>query len=256
MRSNISTTFTFRQGGLALRSIVAGCTLLSLGTAGAHQAWLEQNAKEATLYFGEFGENLRETSPGLLDKFVQPVAQKISAKGNAPLAVAKSANGFPISGRAAKGESIVAEEPGYPVSERKDGDKVTRSIYVPAARLVTDFSQQAPVLTLDLVPTGQPVKGAVEVQAFYKGQPLPKAKVVIVTSAGWSQEHRTDAQGKLTAALPWKGTYVLELTHNDTTGGERNAEKYHRASYVTSLTLPQTAGLGALPASPPATPNK
>ncbi len=242
--------------GLNFRAAAIACALMSLGTAGAHQVWLEQDGKEAKLYFGEFGENLRETSPGLLDKFIAPVAQKISAAGNAPLNVGKSSNGFPIAGRAAKGESLVAEEPGYPVSERKDGEKITRSIYVPAARLVTDFSKQAPVLTLDLVPTGQLLKGAVEVQAFYKGQPLPKAKIVVVTSAGWSQEHRTDEQGKLTTQLPWEGPYVLELTHNDNTGGERGAEKYNRASYVTSLTLAQPAGIHALPASPPAIPNK
>lgn len=242
--------------GLNLRTAAVACALMYLGSAGAHQVWIEQDAREARLYFGEFGDNLRETSPGLLDKFIQPVAQKVSARGNTPLTVGKSTNGFPISGRASKGESLIAEEPGYPVSERKDGDKVTRSIYVPAARLVTDLSKQAPALTLDLVPTGELLKGAVEVQAFYKGQPLPKAKVVVVTSAGWSQEHRTDEQGKLTAKLPWKGTYVLELTHNDNSGGERNTEKYNRASYVTSLTLAQPAGINALPASPPATPNK
>ncbi len=56
--------------------------------------------------------------------------------------------------------------------------------------------------------------------------------------------------------LPWQGTYVLELSHADATGGERGAEKYDRANYVTSLTLEQASGLAALPAPALATPNK
>lgn len=239
------------------KTIAAISSLLLLGTAAqAHQVWLEQDGKEAKLYFGEFGENLRETSPGLLDKFVKPTGQKLSSKGSEPLALSKTANGFALAGRAARGESLVAEEATYPISERKQGDKVIRSLYQPAARLVTDYAQQQPRLTLDLVPTGQGKDGRVEVQAFYKTQALGKAKVMLVTPSGWAQEHHTDEQGKLTVNLPWQGTYVLELSHTDATAGERGAEKYDRASYVTSLTLEQATGLPALPAHEASPPNK
>ncbi|WP_374608613.1 DUF4198 domain-containing protein [Diaphorobacter nitroreducens] len=226
-------------------------------TAQAHHVWIEQDTKGATLYFGEFGDNLREASPGLLDKFVSPTAQHLSARGERALTPARNASGFALGIRAAKGESIVAEETTYPISENKQGDKVTRSLYQPAARLVTDFSAQKPRLTLDLVPTGKSGKDGVEFQAFYKGQPLPKAKVELVNSSGWAQGHETDAEGKVIARLPWKGTYVLELSHRDTTGGERTGgEKWERASYVTSLTVLQSTGLAALPVPPAAAPNK
>ena len=239
------------------KTIAAISSLLLLGSAAqAHQVWLEQDGKEAKLYFGEFGENLRETSPGLLDKFVKPTGQKISSKGSESLALSKTTNGFALAGRAARGESLVAEEATYPVSERKQGDKVTRSLYQPAARLVTDHAQQQAVLMLDLVPTGKGKDGRVEVQVFYKSQPLPKAKVLVVTASGWAQEHHTDAEGKLSLNLPWAGTYVLELSHADATGGERAGEKYDRANYVTSLTLEQSAGLAALPAHEASPPNK
>jgi hypothetical protein len=226
--------------------------------AQAHQVWIEQDARGAKLYFGEFGDNLREASPGLLDKFGAPVAQKLTAKGAEPLTPAKAADGFAIPARAARGESITAEDPAYPSFEVKQGDKVSRGLYVPAARLVADHGRQEPRLTLDLVPTGQGGrgKGDVELQAFYKGQPLAKAKVVVVTASGWSRELRTDAAGKLTVNLPWKGTYVLELSHTDTAGGERGTEAWSRASFVTSLTLPQPQGLPALPAAPAAKPNE
>jgi uncharacterized GH25 family protein len=238
------------------RTLIALAIAAATFATHAHQVWLEQDAQGAKLYFGEFGENLREASPGLLDKFVKPVGQKLSARGAEPLQVNKTANGFALAGRAARGESLVAEEPAYPISERKQGDKLTRSLYVPAARLVTDLAKQDPKLTLDLVPTGQNTQGGAELQAFYKGQPLAKAKVAVVTASGWAQEHHTDEAGKLNVSLPWQGTYVLELSHTDTAGGERGAEKWDRGAYVTSLTLVQGEGLAALPAAPAAPPNK
>ncbi len=226
-----------------------------LGSAHAHHAWIEQDAAGATFFFGEFGENLRETSPGLLDKFVAPTGRHITAAGAKPLALTKSPRGFALPARAAQGESLVAEENTYPSFERKDGGKTTRGIYVPAARLVAGFAAQAPVLTLDLVPTGQTGSDGVTLQAFYEGKPLPKAKVSLVTAAGWGREYAADEQGKFQVSLPWAGTYVLEVKH---TGGpgERAGEKYERASYVTSLTLMQPTGIAALPSPPPATPNK
>lgn len=242
-----------RNTAPAFRHLALIASLL-LGSAQAHQVWLEPEAQGAKLYFGEFGENLRETSPGRLDKFVQPVAHKLTAKSSEALQATKSTNGFALPARVGKGEALVAEEPAYPLTERKDGDKTVRSLYVPAARLVGDFSQQEPRLTLDLVPTGEHGKDSVQVQAFYKGQPLPKARIAIVTASGWAQEQHADAQGKLTVPLPWKGRYVLEVKHADG-AGERGTEKYDKASYVTSLTLTQAHGLAALPASPATTPS-
>ena len=239
----------------SLRAIALVSSLLMLGTVQAHHVWIEQNAQGAQLFFGEFGENMREVSPGLLDKFGGPVAQRISAKGSEALQVSKTAAGFGLSARAGKGESLIAEDPAYPSFEIK-GDKPGRGIYVPAARLVTDLNKQEPKLTLDLVPTGVSGKDGAEFQAFYKGQPLPKAKVMVITPSGWAQEHHTDAQGKISASLPWSGTYVLEMSHADRTAGERAGEKYDRASYVTSLTISQPGGLKALPAPAAAAPSK
>ncbi|MET0334452.1 MAG: DUF4198 domain-containing protein [Rhizobacter sp.] len=225
--------------------------------AQAHHVWIEQDAQGAKLYFGEFGENMREASPGLLDKFPGPVATRVTADGDSKPAVTKTANGFAIAGRAGKGESIVAEEAGYASYPQKDGDKTIRGIYVPAARLVADFAKQAPKLTLDIVPTGKAGDEGVEFQVVFKGKPLPKAKIEVINTLGWNQEHRSDDNGLFTVKLPWQGTYVLELQHRDNAGGERaSGEKYDRASYVTSLTVLQPSGLPTLPVPPVAAPSK
>jgi len=236
-------------------SLLAAALLLA-GQAQAHHVWIEQDSAGAKLYFGEFGDNLREASPGLLDRFVQPSAQRLAGAKSQPLGVSKTANGFALSAAPGKGESLIATDLRHAIRERKEGDKTTRTLWTPGARLATDFGKQDPRLTLDLVPTGKFSLDSVELQLFYKGQPLPRTKVEVMTAAGWGQNRSTDEQGKLTVSLPWRGTYVLEVRHNDNTAGTRGDDKYDVASFVTSLTLVQGEGLSALPAPPAPTPNK
>ena len=242
---------------------VVGALFASLNaSAFAHQIWLEQaparGARPVTahLYFGEYGGNLREASPGLLDKFVKPSALRIAGSAVEPLVLVKQGGAFDLSAGAAIGQSLVAEDAGYPISERKNGEQTVRSLYHPAARLITDWKAREPLLKLDLVPTGQRHADGHELKAFFNGKPLVKAKVALVTAAGWAQELQTSDDGSFRVALPWRGTYVLELSHSDPTGGEREGQRFDRATYVTSLTVMQAKGLPPLPAAQPAPPNK
>ena len=225
--------------------------------AQAHHIWIEQPAgANAVVRFGEFGENLRETSPGLLDNFGKPTALRISAQGQQPLTAIKTATGFALSGKAAAGESIVAEDARYPLYTVKQGDKEGKGWYHPAARYLTSTDEQAPSLTFDVVPTGK----AGEFKVVFKGQPLPKTKVSATVQAGWSKEAHSDAQGLVSFDMPWKGTYVIEASHNDRTPGERvgdaGPEKYDTVNYVMSVTLVKAGGIAAVPAGPAAKPNK
>lgn len=240
---------------VAFKKIAFITSLLMLGNVHAHHVWIEQVGNQATLYFGEFAGNLREVSPGRLDHFVKPSVQKVSSKGSETLAAVKTTNGFTFSGVAAKGESLIAEDSFYPITDSKDGATTFRRLYVPAARLVVDTAKQEPKLTLDLVPTGKQDANGLEVQAIYKGKPLPKAKVEVITASGWGKELRADDEGKLMLKMPWKGSYVMELKHADG-AGERGTEKYDRASYVTSLTVMQPEGIAPLPAPVAAVPDK
>ncbi len=60
--------------------------------------------------------------------------------------------------------------------------------------------------------------------------------------------------------MPWKGTYVAEVSFNDRSPGERTgtkgAEKYDAVSYATTVTYVHANGLIPIPAGPPATPGK
>ncbi|UYG53926.1 DUF4198 domain-containing protein [Comamonas endophytica] len=240
---------------------MASATLALLGfahAAQAHQIWIEQPAgqQNAIVRFGEFGENLREASPGLLDKFGQPTATLIAGQGEKAAEVRKAADGFALSFGAARGESIVAADERYPLYTWKKDGKDTLNRYYPAARLITSFAAQSPKLALDLVPTGKDG----EFKLYLKGQPKAGAKVALVTQSGWAKEAQTDAQGLVQFDMPWKGTYVAEVSVNDATAGERagagGTEKFDAVSYVTSLTYVKPDGVEPIPAPPAAAPNQ
>ena len=237
-------------------SLAAIALLGLIAPAQAHQIWIEQaDGQNAVVRFGEFGENLREASPGLLDKFAKVTSTLIASKGEQKSDATKTANGFTLPFKAAAGDSIVAEDASYPFFQTKQQDKQITGWYYPAARFITSFAAQKPKLVLDLVPTGQDG----EFKLFFKDQPKAKTKVTLVTQSGWSKEANTDEQGVVKFDLPWKGTYVAEVSFNDRTGGERTgangAEKYDGVSYATTLTYVNANGLSPLPAGPAATPS-
>lgn len=235
----------------ALAASLLGAALLP-ASAGAHQIWLEQNGQHASVYFGEFGDNLREASPGLLDKFSFRQVSLVTPAGSKALKASKQAGAFALDGKVAPGETIAVEENSYPGWENKKDGKVTYAIWTPAARLVADHSAQKPSLTLDLVPTGTPG----QFQVSYRGKPLADVKVNAVVQSGWSREAWSDKQGLVSFPLPWQGTYVLEVHHEDKTGGERDGKRYEQASYVTTLSLVQPQGVAPLPAPPAVAPSK
>ncbi|KIZ39119.1 MULTISPECIES: cobalt ABC transporter substrate-binding protein [Rhodopseudomonas] len=222
-------------------------------SAQAHQIWIEQaDGQSAVVRFGEFGENLREASPGLLDKFGKPTATLIAAKGEQSADAAKTATGFTLPFAAKAGDSIVAEDANYPLYTWKQQDKEVRNWFHPAARLITDFSAQQPKLTLDLVPTGK----AGQFKLVFKDQPKPKTKVALTTQSGWTKEAHTDEQGLVSFEMPWKGLYVAEVSVNDRTAGERAGEKYDAVSYATTVTYVKPDGLPPIPPGPAATPGR
>lgn len=233
--------------------------IVLLGTAapaGAHSIWIEQDGKAAKVYFGEFGDNLREVSPGLLDGFGKLAAwtqsRTIDTAAKA-LPLEKAANAFALSGRAGKGEALVAEDAAYPIFEDKEGAKTIRKAWTPAARWVGDFEARAPKLVLDVLPAGK----AGELRVVFRDKPLAEAKVELIAPSGWKREAYTDAQGKVAFPLPWRGTYVVLVNHDEAKAGRRAGDAaYDAAAFTTTLSFTTRTGTAGLPTSPPAPPNK
>ncbi|KQV96987.1 hypothetical protein [Rhizobacter sp. Root1221] len=220
----------------------------------AHQLWIEQENGNAKLYFGEYGDNLRETSPGSLDKLPQPEAQVVTLEGSDPLTVKKTANAFDLGVRVTRGQVILAQESRHPAWDKKDGDTVARTVWIPAARYVPDLGPQEPALALDVFPT----RNVGEFKVVFIGNPLAGAKVEVVAASGWTRTLKSDDQGLVRVDLPWKGPYAVEVRHTDKRPGERpgasGPEKYDVAMFVTTLTFDQPTGPKAPPALPPAKP--
>lgn len=239
------------------KSLTAMFSLLAFSMAAeAHQIWIEPAGQGNVIRFGEFPENLRETSPGALDKLGTPSATLISGKGEKTAEGSRTDTGFTLPFKAGKGETIAAEAAQYPLySFKKDGKELT-NWYLPAARLITGFAALEPKLKLDLVPTGK----AGEFRLYFEGKALPKKKVVLFTQSGWAKEKHTDDQGVVQFDMPWKGTYVAEVSHDGHTPGERQGpkgpEKYDGVNYVTTLTYVKPDGVKPIPAGPAAEPHK
>jgi hypothetical protein len=211
-----------------MRSSFFLTALLSFGLAGsaaAHTIWVEREGDGARIYFGEFDENLREASPGLLDR-LKPEA-KVAGSDKA-LKVDKTTGFFAVAGAVGKDDSIVAEN--VAITERR-GDKPTKVLTRLGARTAADFKEQAPVNTLDIVPAGKP--GLFKV--FYQGKPLAKAKAELIAESGWKREFKTDEQGAFEAPLPWRGGYVIEVQHTDATPGKRGEEAYDSIRCASTL---------------------
>ena len=243
---------------IAARTLLVCAPWLAISSlAHAHQVWLEPDGAGTKLYFGEFGDNLHEASPGYLDKLALISATVVSPKGEKVVESKKSSDGITIAGRAAKGDSVVAVDFAYPLLENKEGGKTTKTAWTPAARYVPELGPQQPKLVLDVVPTNT----TGEFQVVYRGAPLAKAEVSLVAVSGWSLTGNTDDKGKVSFKLPWKGTYALLVRHKDAAPGKRkNAqgadEAYDSSSYATTLTFATSTGLPSPPAPPAAPPNK
>ncbi|QNP60727.1 DUF4198 domain-containing protein [Paenacidovorax monticola] len=229
----------------ALRA--AALLALSATAAQAHQVWIESEGSQARVYFGEYADNIRETSPGLLDKFkgVPALEQRAGGKAQA-LEGQRTREAFTYA-TAGAADTLFAEA-AYPLIERTKAN-LPPLLWRPAARWVASLAQPvAASAPLDVVPTGK----AGELRVVFQGAPLPKAKVTLVAPSGWAREAEAGADGTVQFELPWKGQYVAEVKHSDKTPGEHRGEKYGEVSYLTTLTFVQASGAAspALPAAP------
>ncbi|MDP3230065.1 MAG: TonB-dependent receptor [Acidovorax sp.] len=231
-----------------LAALLACATLTAVNTAHAHQVWLENAGGQARLHFGEFNENLRETSPGSLDKFTGvPVLEQVTGTSAQRVQgkLGKDAFAYTTSGT----PDTLFAAPIYPLIDRSKRN-LPAMVWQPSARWVAGLAKPvAPTAPLDLVPTGKPG----ELKVVYKGAPVPKAKVQLAAPSGWTREAEAGEDGTVTFVTPWKGQYVAEVKHTDKTEGTTaQGEKYGEASYVTTLTFVLADGMAspALPEPP------
>ncbi len=95
-----------------------------------------------------------------------------------------------------------------------------------------------------------------QLQVFYDGKPLPRAKVEVVTEFGWTRELKTDEAGAFDVELPWKGAYAVPRLAGRQHAGHARTAPYDGMRFVATLTFKVAEGLVAPPRPPVVTPQR
>jgi hypothetical protein len=217
-----------------LHLIVGAVLLLGLcETAHAHFLWLERDGDgPARAYFGEWIDDIREKTGGLLDRFKAPRAYL--GTSTEPLPVKRNDNNLAIN---AKGRGDLRfVDSSVPAREDKEKGGATKTIYHAKA----GRAETAAKLDLELVPTV--ANGNIFVLIF-SAAPLPKAELTIIGPSKWEKPLVTDEQGRVTLPTPWAGRYVLEVTHFDEKAGGSGEDKFNRTRHISSLSFVQQNGI-------------
>ena len=217
-----------------LRLIYPVILILALiDTAHAHFVWLERDGDgPARAYFGEWIDDIREKTGGLLDRFKAP--RVFLGTSDEPLPVTRNENNleFAVKGRG----DVRFVDSSVPPREDKEKGGVTKTIYYAKA----GRSETAAKLDLELVPTQ--INGKTFVLLFFAA-PLPKAELTIIGPSKWEKPLVTDDQGRITLPTPWAGRYVLEITYFDEKPGGSGEEKFNRTRHISSLSFVQPNGI-------------
>jgi len=208
-------------------------TLSLIPSAHAHFLWLERDGDgPARAYFGEWIDDIREKTGGLLDRFKAPRA--FLGASNDPLPVKRNDNHLEITVKGSGDVRFV--DSSVPPREDKEKGGATKTIYYAKA----GRAEPAAKLDLELVPTAP--SGNTLVLTFH-GAPLPKAEVTLVGPSKWQKPLTTDDKGQVTLPTPWAGRYVLEVTHFDDKAGGSGSEKFNRTRHISSLSFVQQSGI-------------
>ena len=217
-----------------LSAIFVSC-LLTVGVTGsafAHALWIEKNKDGATVFFGEYGEGLREKTGGKLDEITHLEAWSVGADGQKTvLTPNKIEDRFVLE---TKGPNVLAQDVSLPV---KDMQKYKLGIAKPNlyARVAGDASVDLkPVLLLDIVPSKE---NPGKLRVYFGGKPLAKEKAVWIAPNGWMKELKTDEEGWLKAEQPWPGVYVMEVTHVVESPGKFEGKDYEVERHRATLSL-------------------
>lgn len=204
-----------------------------IDSAHAHFVWLERDGDGlARAYFGEWIDDIREKTGGLLDRFKAPRAYLGASSDLLPIKRNENNLEIQVKGRG----DVRFTDSSVPPREDKEKGGVTKTIYYAKA----GRTETAAKLDLELVPTA--ANGDTFVLLFLNA-PLPKAELTIIGPSKWEKPLVTDENGRVTLPQPWAGRYVLEVTHFDEKPGGSGEEKFSRTRHISSLSFVQPKGL-------------
>lgn len=214
-----------------MKALAIAALLVAAGTARAHYIWIEAPKSGPVLYFGEYDEKRHERSPGRLDDIRAPRAWNLEKGARRELRVERGGEGFKLFG--ARGRSIIVEESAHAVRDwTQFGVGIVKPVFY--ARYAAGAGPLEPTMTLDIIPAKDGVQA---LAVHFRGQPLGKTKLEIYAPNGWKQELRTGDNGIVSLRLPWRGQYVVEVTHLEKAPGEYEGAKYEAVRHRATLSF-------------------
>ncbi|MXS85937.1 DUF4198 domain-containing protein [Nitrosomonas sp. HPC101] len=193
----------------------------------AHALWLESDNAGARLYFGEYAENLRETSPGRLDGIIDPVIMLIDTNGKEKQAEAVLVdNHFTISRTGDSGTAVLAQS--LRQSIREPQGEVPSPVY---RRYLYARLGKGGSLPLDIQDDGNLLR------LTFMGNPVSNVEVIVIAPSGWEKHLRTDEKGEITFPGLEPGLHVIEAKYELNKPGEFEGKAYVVESHKTTLTL-------------------
>ncbi|RFC37853.1 MAG: hypothetical protein DID92_2727743153 [Candidatus Nitrotoga sp. SPKER] len=201
--------------------VAAMSSVFSLNAA-AHMLWLEGDATASKLYFGEYGENLRETSPGKLDNIVTPMITIVDTAGAEKSVTAnRSSNYYAIPG----GATVLVQALKQPIRTPQDKLAPVQRGFLYARQgkggnLPLDIQQNANKLRLT-----------------FMGKPLAKAEITLIAPNGWEKPLHTDENGETSFSLLEPGLYVAEAKHKENHPGEFEGKAYSSENHTVTFSF-------------------
>lgn len=200
--------------------------LLSFDAA-AHALWLESDKGEtapAKLYFGEYAEDKRETSPGKLDNIIQPLVIVLDASGAEKLVDASRENNhFAIPGG---GATVLVQALKQPIREPQGENPAPVQRRFLYARLGNGGS-----LPLDIHSSDNLLR------LSFQGKPVPKAEVIIIAPNGWEKHLHTNEKGEVPLTVLEPGLYVVEAKHELINPGNFEGKAYAVEGHKVTLSI-------------------
>ena len=208
--------------------MIAGLLLTTL-PAYAHYIWLEPSAKQMHMYFGEYGEDLREVTGGKLDNIAMPEASVVKGNKLVPITYTREANHLALAD--SDKQPLVIQEVKMQVKDlRKNNIGVVKPMYY--ARFATADNEAASGLDFDIQPLG-----AGKVRVSLHGKPLAKVKLEIIAPNQWMQELQSNDVGEVTVKTPWTGLYVVHVVYVEPVQGEYGGTAYEGIRHVGTLSF-------------------
>ena len=234
--------------------------ILATGSLQAHFVWVvletrDGSGPQAHVYFSE---SAHADSAEFLDRLTRLKAWYRTTEGkSAPLKLRKverDGNGW-LTSDPPSGPGSVEADCLYGVFSHSDK---TMLLHYYAKSLRSDVRgslRRSEKLDLDVSP--RLANGEMQLNVFWKGQPVEDSQVIVVPPKGEPLELKTGARGMTSLKAPTPGRYEIRARRIEKKGGEFQKQKYDETRHYCTVTFDVgTSDAGQLPASAASHPEK